>query len=287
MISDGLKRAGQVFDQLADFIGVAGGIPQFIKTFRSMFGRKKEKPAETEHRPEETPTPDVHLGGHFTYADETGFAKLLAELATKNGYRKAPMEITTWIEASLEKDDQRRFRVIMSSVGKLTVEKAGEILKKSTLKKIFTKKGLPPNVEEETKEERELLKENFGIEFLKVFYRATSLEKKALCQAIGVFDTPWDELEQMYKSVSKFIKKHDKKIAGQIDATTRWLRRNTGGRYRGFWSAAFPVNRNAGARRAGRIGGIVYVLRRYRGAILSGSFAGAVIIMLLVGIIFS
>ena len=273
-------------------INSIGQVDDVFRSFTKAFGKKPaktvEQTAETVIRTEETPTPDVHLGGYLTYADETGFAKLLAELGNQKGsYSKAPMEICAWIEKNLKEDEQRRFRVIMSSVGQLTVEKAGEIIKKSTLKKIFTKKGMAPNTEEETKEERAILKENFGIAFLKVFHRANNnVEKKAMCRAIGVFDSVVEDLEKTVKAISKSIKKHKGDIITPINDSANWLKNNTGGEYKGFWSAAFPVNKKV-RRRTGKAAGLLYVLRKYRSAILSGSFAGTVIILLICGIIFS
>ncbi|MFA6973663.1 MAG: hypothetical protein WC238_02925 [Parcubacteria group bacterium] len=252
---EGFRKFGNILDQAADYVGVLGGIPQFVKTFKQVFGGQKpqttqaEKTAERageEFSTEETPTPEVHLGGMLSYADEVGFAKLLAELGNK--YTIAPEQISLWIEKNLSKDEGRRFRVILSLTGKLSVEKAGKIFKKSSFEKIFTKKGLAPNIEKGTTEGREILKENFGIAFLKNFWKSSPEGRHALCYSIGVFDSPMEDLLKDLKRIDTWAKRKSKVLVRSIDELTAELK--TTARpvapkrpYRGFFKELFSFTK--------------------------------------------
>lgn len=71
---------------------------------------------------------------------------------------------------------------------------------------------------------------------------------------------------ELWKTIQEKTSAAGEQAIVEINATTKWLRDNTGGEYQGFWRAAFPTRKSA---------------------IASGVFVGAVILMLICGIIWS
>lgn len=156
---------------------------------------------------------------------QSAYLKVLGELTALPDCKDHPAKIATFVDHKLEPWQKEKFRLEVGRMAQIEVSKIGDVFKKKDTKKTTPHpKGGAPIIEETHEEEKEQIKSNLGLEFLKNFGKLSEDEMLSVCNLAGITHSDIKDLQNTARKIIDWAKKEG---AEESDNLLKSIRKKT------------------------------------------------------------